>query len=53
MRDTPYDGLMLGLWLDHHHGRDVKDGGFDGFYTYVNMLFLLILIILDIGYWIC
>lgn len=34
VRNTPADGVMLGLWLDHHHGRDLHDAHFDGFYTY-------------------
>ena len=34
MRGTSTDSLMIGLWLHHHHGRDLKEGGFDGFYTY-------------------
>jgi glycoprotein endo-alpha-1,2-mannosidase len=27
-------GLFIGLWLDRNHGRELKEGGFDGFYTY-------------------
>ena len=34
IRGTPNDAIMIGLWLDHHHGRDLRDGHFDGFYTY-------------------
>ena len=34
VRGTPSDGIMLGLWLHHHHGRDLREGKFDGFYTY-------------------
>lgn len=34
IRNTKYDGVFLGLWLEHYHGRDLFQGGFDGFYTY-------------------
>jgi len=34
IRGTHTDAIMIGLWLDHHHGRDLRDGNFDGFYTY-------------------
>ena len=34
IRGTVSDGIFLGLWLHHHHGRDIKYGHFDGFYTY-------------------
>ena len=35
VRGTALDGVFLGLWLDRVHGADLKEGGFDGFYTYV------------------
>jgi hypothetical protein len=25
---------MIGLWLQHEHGRDLKEAGFDGIYSY-------------------
>jgi len=34
IRGTQTDAIMIGLWLDHHHGRDLREGKFDGFYTY-------------------
>ncbi len=34
MRGTSTDSVMIGLWLHHHHGRDLKESGFDGVYTY-------------------
>ena len=34
IRGTNTDSVMIGLWLHHHHGRDLREGGFDGFYTY-------------------
>lgn len=34
VRDTPYDSVFIGLWLESHHGHDLKTGGFDGVYTY-------------------
>jgi hypothetical protein len=34
IRNTIYDGIFIGLWLDSHHGEDLKLGGFDGAYTY-------------------
>ena len=34
LRDTPADGVFIGLWLDQHHGSDLAAGGFDGAYTY-------------------
>ena len=33
VRNTNIDAVFLGLWLDHHHGRDLLDSGFDGIYT--------------------
>jgi glycoprotein endo-alpha-1,2-mannosidase len=32
--DVSADAVVLGLWLHHEHGRDIRDAGFDGFYTY-------------------
>jgi glycoprotein endo-alpha-1,2-mannosidase len=34
IRGSSYDGCFIGLWLHHHHGRDLFDGGFDGVYSY-------------------
>lgn len=34
IRNTEYDGIFLGLWLEPHHGRDLKNACFDGIYTY-------------------
>ena len=34
IRNTANDGVFIGLWLHEYHGRDIKEGGFDGFYTY-------------------
>eukprot|EP00605_Chrysophyceae_sp_TOSAG23-4_P001930 GSChrysophyteH1.ASY1.ANO1.2133.1 assembled CDS len=34
VRGGPADGIFFGLWLQHFHGRDLKNGYFDGFYTY-------------------
>jgi glycoprotein endo-alpha-1,2-mannosidase len=34
VRDTPLDGLFIGLWLERDHGQALVDGGFDGMYTY-------------------
>ena len=34
IRNTPLDCTVYGLWLHHHHGRDLLDGGFDGVYSY-------------------
>ena len=34
VRGTPHDGVFLGLWLQPYHGRDIRTGFFDGFYTY-------------------
>ena len=34
VRGTALDALFLGLWLDRGHGRDCREGGFDGAYTY-------------------
>ena len=27
-------GIFIGLWLERHHGTDILEGGFDGFYSY-------------------
>lgn len=34
IRNTPLDCEIFGLWLHHHHGRDLSDAGFDGVYSY-------------------
>jgi hypothetical protein len=34
IRGTNVDGVMIGLWLHHHHGRDLASAGFDGIYSY-------------------
>lgn len=34
VRNTPFNGVFVGLWLDHGHGRDLWNGGFDGIYGY-------------------
>lgn len=34
IRGKNFDACVLGLWLDHHDGTRIKDGGFDGMYTY-------------------
>ena len=34
VRGTALDALFIGLWLDSGHGRDLKDAGFDGAYSY-------------------
>lgn len=34
IRGTEIDGVMIGLWLHHHHGRDLHSSGFDGVYSY-------------------
>lgn len=34
IRGTGIDGVMIGLWLHHHHGRDLSTSGFDGVYSY-------------------
>jgi glycoprotein endo-alpha-1,2-mannosidase len=34
VRGTPLDGIFIGLWLEAGHGGDLRQGGFDGFYTY-------------------
>lgn len=34
IRDSPYDGIFIGLWLDRMHGKDLSDAGFNGIYTY-------------------
>ena len=34
VRNTNLDGIFLGLLVEFKHRTDVKNGGFDGFYTY-------------------
>lgn len=34
VRQTPYDGIFFGLWLNVNDGVDLEAGGFDGAYTY-------------------
>ena len=34
VRGTPLDGVFIGLWLEGSHGKDLKDAGFDGAYSY-------------------
>jgi glycoprotein endo-alpha-1,2-mannosidase len=34
IRGTEFDAEFIGLWLNSYHGRDLKEGGFDGIYTY-------------------
>jgi len=34
IRNTAMDAVMIGLWLQHEHGRDLKEAGFDGIYSY-------------------
>jgi glycoprotein endo-alpha-1,2-mannosidase len=34
IRNTPLDSIFIGLWLEFHHGIALKNGGFDGVYTY-------------------
>jgi len=34
VRNTPLDGVFLGLLVDYKHRADIKTGCFDGFYTY-------------------
>lgn len=34
IRNTQFDAVVIGLFLDNQHGRDMLDAGFDGFYTY-------------------
>jgi len=34
VRNTELDGVFLGLLVDFKHRTDLKNGGFDGFYTY-------------------
>ena len=34
IRNTPIDAVVLELWLNHEHGRDLQQAGFNGFYTY-------------------
>uniref|UniRef100_A0A7E4W1T4 Glycoprotein endo-alpha-1,2-mannosidase n=1 Tax=Panagrellus redivivus TaxID=6233 RepID=A0A7E4W1T4_PANRE len=34
IRDTPYDALVLGLYVEYNHRFDLQKAGFDGLYTY-------------------
>ena len=34
IRDTDLDGIFLGLLVEFKHRTDIKNSGFDGFYTY-------------------
>ncbi len=34
IRGTPYDGVVIGLWVKKEDDRAMLNGGFDGFYTY-------------------
>jgi glycoprotein endo-alpha-1,2-mannosidase len=34
VRGTALDALFIGLWLDGAHGKDLKEAGFDGAYSY-------------------
>lgn len=34
VRGSPLDGFFIGLWLEHGHGGELADGGFDGAYSY-------------------
>lgn len=34
IRNTPYDALLLGLYVNHDSGPGLRDSHFDGFYTY-------------------
>jgi len=34
LRGTEYDGIFIGLLVESKHFDDIKDGRFDGFYTY-------------------
>ena len=34
IRGTSLDSVVIGLWLEEHHGDELKEGGFDGVYTY-------------------
>lgn len=34
VRGSPLDGFFIGLWLEHNHGAELADAGFDGAYTY-------------------
>eukprot|EP00301_Raphidiophrys_heterophryoidea_P000873 c10438_g1_i1.p1 GENE.c10438_g1_i1~~c10438_g1_i1.p1 ORF type:complete len:287 (+),score=42.52 c10438_g1_i1:529-1389(+) len=34
IRGSVFDALVLGLWVDEQHGRDLAEAGFDGAYTY-------------------
>ena len=38
VRNTRLDSVFIGLWLNHEHGRDLAEGGFDGFYTYFSSI---------------
>jgi hypothetical protein len=34
LRNTPYDATIIGLWVKRNDGAFMKEGHFDGFYTY-------------------
>ena len=34
IRNTEYDGIFIGLWLQSQDGRELLTGGFNGIYTY-------------------
>ncbi|XP_062379227.1 glycoprotein endo-alpha-1,2-mannosidase [Sardina pilchardus] len=34
VRNTPYDGIFLGLMVEEKHKRSISSSGFDGMYTY-------------------
>ncbi|KAM4687253.1 glycoprotein endo-alpha-1,2-mannosidase isoform 1-T3 [Discoglossus pictus] len=34
IRNTPYDGIFIGLLVEEKHKNDIRKGGFDGLYTY-------------------
>lgn len=34
IRGTPYDAVMIGLWVEADHGEELARAGFDGMYSY-------------------
>jgi len=34
VRETDFDAHFIALWLESWHGQDIKEGGFNGAYTY-------------------
>lgn len=34
IRGTTLDCVMIGLWVEEHHGQDLLEAGFDGMYSY-------------------